>query len=109
MTSKKKRDNENKGNIALVRIEQLYPFPYDDLQEILSNYENLKDVVWCQEEPANQGAWFSHRHRIQRVLDRFDTKREITLVSRPAAAAPAVGMMKLHLKQQSNLVEEALK
>ena len=106
---KEKRDNENKGNIALVRIEQLYPFPYDDLQEILSNYENLKDVVWCQEEPANQGAWFSHRHRIQRVLDRFDIKREITLVSRPAAAAPAVGMMKLHLKQQSNLVEEALK
>ena len=87
----------------------MYPFPYDDLQEILSNYENLKDVVWCQEEPANQGAWFSHRHRIQRVLDRFDNKREITLVSRPAAAAPAVGMMKLHLKQQSNLVEEALK
>ncbi len=106
---KEKRDNENKGNIALVRIEQLYPFPYDDLQEILSYYENLIDVVWCQEEPANQGAWFSHRHRIQRVLDRFDTKREITLVSRPAAAAPAVGMMKLHLKQQSNLVEEALK
>ena len=106
---KEKRDIENKGNIALVRIEQLYPFPYDDLQEILSNYENLNDVVWCQEEPANQGAWFSHRHRIQRVLDRFDTKREITLVSRPAAAAPAVGMMKLHLKQQSNLVEEALK
>ena len=76
----------------------MYPFPYDDLQEILSYYENLIDVVWCQEEPANQGAWFSHRHRIQRVLDRFDTKREITLVSRPAAAAPAVGMMKLHLK-----------
>ena len=106
---KEKRDSENKSNIALVRIEQLYPFPYDDLQEVLTTYENMKDVVWCQEEPANQGAWFSHRHRIQRVLDRFDTKREISLVSRPAAAAPAVGMMKLHLKQQSHLVEEALK
>ena len=66
--------------------------------------------MWCQEEPANQGAWFSHRHRIQRVLDRFEgNDKQISLVSRPAAAAPAVGMMKLHLKQQSQLIEDALK
>ena len=106
---KDQRDSEEKDNIALVRIEQLYPFPYDDLQEILTNYKNVDEVVWCQEEPANQGAWFSHRHRIQRVLDRFDdNKKHIKLISRPAAAAPAVGMMKLHLEQQAKIVKEAL-
>ncbi len=103
-----KRKEENLENVALVRIEQLYPFPYDDLEEILTKYENVQEFIWCQEEPMNQGAWFSHRHRIQRVLDRFDVKKEVTLVSRPAAAAPAVGLMKLHLKQQEELVKEAL-
>ena len=105
---KVRQNSEQKDNIAIVRIEQLYPFPYDDLEEVLMKYNNVKDIVWCQEEPQNQGAWFSHRHRLQRVLDRLGKDKEITLVSRPPAAAPAVGMMKLHLEQQSNLVTEAL-
>ena len=105
---KDRQNSQQKDNIAIVRIEQLYPFPYDDLEEVLMEYKNVKDIVWCQEEPQNQGAWFSHRHRLQRVLDRLGKDKEITLVSRPPAAAPAVGMMKLHLKQQSNLVTEAL-
>jgi 2-oxoglutarate dehydrogenase E1 component len=105
---KDRQNSEQKDNIAIVRIEQLYPFPYDDLEEVLMKYNNVKDIVWCQEEPQNQGAWFSHRHRLQRVLDRLGKDKEITLVSRPPAAAPAVGMMKLHLEQQSNLVTEAL-
>ena len=104
----KKRDNENIKDIAIVRIEQLYPFPYDDLEEILTKYENVNEYVWCQEEPLNQGAWFSHRHRIQRVLDRLDKGNEVSLVSRPAAAAPAVGLMKLHLQQQEDLINEAV-
>jgi 2-oxoglutarate dehydrogenase E1 component len=104
------RNKECKENIAIIRIEQLYPFPHDDLEEILSTYKNINKFVWCQEEPSNQGAWFSHRHRIQRVLDRFKgNDKQINLVSRPAAAAPAVGMMKLHLKQQAQLIEDALK
>ena len=93
-----KRNEDKINDTALIRIEQLYSFPYDDLEKILSNYPNLNEFIWCQEEPANQGAWFSHRHRLQRVLDRFEQKNEIKLVSRPAAAAPAVGLMKLHLK-----------
>ena len=100
---KKKRED-----IAIVRIEQLYPFPYDDLEEILLKYQNIDEFVWCQEEPMNQGAWFSHRHRIQRVLDRLGDSNEVNLVSRPAAAAPAVGLMKLHLKQQEELLNEAI-
>ena len=105
--NKKKKENNIK-DIALIRIEQLYPFPYDDLEEILTKYENVQEFVWCQEEPLNQGAWFSHRHRIQRVIDRIDTSKEVSLVSRPAAAAPAVGLMKLHLQQQEELVNKAL-
>jgi 2-oxoglutarate dehydrogenase E1 component len=106
---KKQQNLSEKDDIALIRIEQLYPFPYDDLEAILNTYPNAVEIVWCQEEPANQGAWFSHRHRIQRVLDRPKNNLEITLVSRPPAAAPAVGMMKLHLKQQEELIELALK
>ena len=104
----KKRNNKNIKDTAIIRIEQLYPFPYDDLEEILTKYENVQEYIWCQEEPLNQGAWFSHRHRIQRVLDRFDKGDEVSLISRPAAAAPAVGLMKLHLQQQEDLINKAI-
>ena len=104
----KKRNNKKIRNTAIIRIEQLYPFPYDDLEEILTKYENVKEYIWCQEEPLNQGAWFSHRHRIQRVLDRFSKGYEVSLISRPAAAAPAVGLMKLHLQQQEDLINKAI-
>ena len=75
---KKQQNLSEKDDIALIRIEQLYPFPYDDLEAILNTYPNAVEIVWCQEEPANQGAWFSHRHRIQRVLDRLKNNLEIT-------------------------------
>ena len=104
----KKRNNKKIKDTAIIRIEQLYPFPYDDLEEILTKYENVKEYIWCQEEPLNQGAWFSHRHRIQRVLDRFNKGNEVSLISRPAAAAPAVGLMKLHLQQQHDLINKAI-
>jgi len=103
-----KRNDKKLNNIAVIRIEQLYPFPYDDLEEILTKYQNVNEFIWCQEEPLNQGAWFSHRHRIQRVLDRLGEGNEVNLVSRPAAAAPAVGLMKLHLQQQEDLINEAI-
>jgi 2-oxoglutarate dehydrogenase E1 component len=102
-----KKNEMELHNVSLIRIEQLYSFPYDALEKILLQYENVEDFIWCQEEPANQGAWFSHRHRIQRVLDRV-SKKQIRLVSRPAAAAPAVGLNKLHNQQQEDLVVEAL-
>ena len=104
----KKRNDKKLNNIAIIRIEQLYPFPYDDLEETLTKYQNVDEFIWCQEEPLNQGAWFSHRHRIQRVLDRLGEGNEVNLVSRPAAAAPAVGLMKLHLQQQQDLINEAI-
>ena len=87
----KRRKDLNIENVGILRMEQLYSFPYDDLEKSLLKYSNTNDFVWCQEEPANQGAWFSHRHRIQRVLDRFSSN-QIRLVSRPSASAPAVGL-----------------
>jgi 2-oxoglutarate dehydrogenase E1 component len=102
-----KREELGIQNIALLRIEQLYPFPYDTLEKIIKPYKNAKQYVWCQEEPSNQGAWFSHRHRLQIVLDRINAD-EIELISRKASAAPAVGLSKLHNQQQEALVIEAL-
>ena len=99
-----KREALNVENLAIIRMEQLYSFPYDELEIILKSYSNCDKFIWCQEEPANQGAWFSHRHRIQRVLDRFSEK-QIQLISRPSASAPAVGLNKLHKKQQESLID----
>ena len=99
-----KREALNAENLAIIRMEQLYSFPYDELEMILKSYSNCDKFIWCQEEPANQGAWFSHRHRIQRVLDRFSEK-QIQLISRPSASAPAVGLNKLHKKQQESLID----
>ncbi len=87
------RDILAREDVALVRVEQLYPFPYDTLQAILEAYPQAKDFVWCQEEPSNQGAWFSHRHRLQIVLDRIQGP-QIRLISRKASAAHSVGINK---------------
>jgi len=103
-----KRDNLGLDSTAIIRIEQLYPFPYDTLEKILKTYENATSFVWCQEEPTNQGAWFNHRHRLQEVIDRLNLNKEIGLVSREASSAPAVGLNKLHIQQQEALVIEAL-
>ena len=103
-----KREELGIKNIALIRIEQLYPFPYDTLEKIVKPYKNATKFIWCQEEPSNQGAWFSHRHRLQIVLDRINSA-QIELISRKASAAPSVGLNKLHIQQQKALVNEALK
>ena len=102
-----KREELGLQNIALLRIEQLYPFPYDTLEKLIKPYKNARQFVWCQEEPSNQGAWFSHRHRLQIVLDRINST-QIELISRKASSAPAVGLQKLHIQQQEALVIEAL-
>ena len=100
-----KSTTEKIENIALVRIEQLYPFPEELLKTILDTYPNLKELVWCQEEPRNQGAWDSTKHRFRHYEDKY----EVTCVSRPSAAAPAVGSHNVHDQQQKALVLKALK
>ncbi len=100
-----KSNEENITDTALIRIEQLYPFPDKLLKSILNTYPALSELVWCQEEPRNQGAWDSIKHRYRKFEDQY----EVTCVSRPSAAAPAVGSHKVHVLQQAALVNEALK
>lgn len=101
----KRREHAAK-HIAILRIEQLYPFPDNVLQNQLKRYKNAKEVVWCQEEPENQGAWYTSRHHFETCLVMRDQK--LRYAGRLAAASPAAGYMKLHEKQQAELVEQAL-
>ncbi|MFK7995168.1 MAG: 2-oxoglutarate dehydrogenase E1 component [Granulosicoccus sp.] len=93
-------------NVALIRLEQLYPFPYDAMTDAVKTYPNATSIVWCQEEPRNQGAWRSNRHRIERVLPKGVS--EVEFAGRAPSASPASGYMNQHLIEQKRLVEEAL-
>ncbi|GGX53399.1 2-oxoglutarate dehydrogenase E1 component [Saccharospirillum salsuginis] len=103
-----KRRKEDANNVALVRIEQLYPFPEETLYEAISGYPNLKDVVWCQEEPMNQGAWYSSQHHMRKVLGRVNPDLHLSYAGREASAAPAAGYMSLHLEQLEKFLNEAI-
>jgi 2-oxoglutarate dehydrogenase E1 component len=91
--------------VAIVRLEQLYPFPSDGYEAILRKYGNAREIVWCQEEPQNQGGWYQIRHRLQLPLGPRD---ELLYAGRAGAAAPATGISMLHEQQQKNLVTAAL-
>ena len=92
-------------NVALIRIEQLYPFPIDDYARSLADYENAREIIWCQEEPQNQGAWYQIRHRLQEPLA---DGQHLYYSGREGAAAPAAGRLSLHAQQQDALVNAAL-
>jgi 2-oxoglutarate dehydrogenase E1 component len=92
-------------DIAIVRITQLYPFPHDDFQKQIELYDQAREIVWCQEEPGNQGAW----HRIQHYLLRhLRPDQKLSYALRPSAASPAVGYLAKHAQQQKELVDAAL-
>ena len=95
-------------HIAIVRLEQLYPFPEAELLEILSSYPNIADAVWCQEEPMNQGAWYASQHHMRRVIARHKVDVFLRYVGRESSAAPAAGYMALHLAQLQQFIDEAL-
>ncbi|MDX1303173.1 2-oxoglutarate dehydrogenase E1 component [Photobacterium sp.] len=99
-----RRKNEQ-TDVAIVRIEQLYPFPKDDVEATLADYQHVTDFIWCQEEPQNQGAWYSSQHNFRSALPKG---AELNYAGRPASASPAVGYMSVHLKQQKALIEDAL-
>lgn len=101
-----KRRDDKLNDVALIRIEQLYPFPKDDLRAILATYKGAQRVIWCQEEPKNQGAWFSSQHHIADCL--YD-KQKLEYAGREFAASPAVGSAKIHMEEQRALVEQALR
>jgi 2-oxoglutarate dehydrogenase E1 component len=90
---------------ALVRVEQLYPFPRQELIDLFARYPRAKDIRWVQEEPANMGAWRSTRHRIEAILPRGGA---LTLVGRKASPTPATGFYARHVEEERQLVDRAL-
>ncbi|MEP1382156.1 MAG: 2-oxoglutarate dehydrogenase E1 component [Paraglaciecola sp.] len=99
-----RRKNEQ-NDIAIIRIEQLYPFPHEEIGQIVSKYKTAKDWVWCQEEPQNQGAWYCSQHHFWAALPKGAT---LTYAGRKASASPAVGYISVHNQQQKDLVDDAL-
>ena len=96
------------NNIAILRMEQIYPYPEAELTQILSQYPKLQDAAWCQEEPMNQGAWYSSQHHTRRVFHNHNPDIYLSYVGREASAAPAAGYMALHLAQQNKFIDDAL-
>ncbi len=96
-------------DVALVRVEQLYPWPKDTVMAQIGRYQNA-EVVWCQEEPANMGPWTFVDRRLEFILEELGhtTAKRAVYAGRPAAASPATGLYKKHNQEQALLVEQAL-
>ena len=92
-------------DVVLVRVEQLYPFDDRRLAEEMKKYPNLKELIWCQEEPLNQGAWYAKQHRLAKLVKKGQS---LDVVARPASASPAVGYAAKHALQQKEVINAAL-
>jgi len=99
------RRHDDLKHVAIARIEQLYPFPDELFKAEIGKYPQLKEFVWCQEEPQNQGAWYQSRHHF---ADNIGSKISMTYAGREASAAPAVGNFRVHIEQQKAVVQSAL-
>lgn len=93
------------NNIAIIRIEQLYPFPAERCRDVLASYRNAKDLIWCQEEPQNQGAWITMQPYLTELLGKG---QKLRYAGRKASASPAAGYHSVHEKEQEELVVQAL-
>ncbi len=99
------RREQGLDDVTIIRIERLYPFPYDELKQLTVDFAATDDIVWVQEEPLNQGAWFQLEHCIEQCLHASQSLHRLT---RPSAASPAVGSAKRHKQEQAKLIELAL-
>jgi len=100
----KKREEKKAHDVAIIRVEQLYPFPHKAFGAEIKKYANATDIVWCQDEPQNQGAWFFVQHYIhENMLE----GQKLGYAGRPASASPAVGYAHLHQEQQKALLDQA--
>jgi 2-oxoglutarate dehydrogenase E1 component len=100
-----KRRELKLNNAAIIRIEQLYPFPEKEFAAALAPYKHVKKIVWCQEEPENQGAWYDLQHHFRALLEKG---QELSYAGRKPSASPAVGYLSVHLREQQELVKQAL-
>ncbi len=102
-----KKRSELIEDTVIIRIEQLYPFPQDDLDNLIKRYQNLEHVVWCQEEPMNQGAWYCSQHHLRRSVAVHPKSLLLNYAGREGSAAPACGYMSMHVEEQQKLVDDA--
>ncbi len=100
----KQRAEKKAEDVAIIRLEQLYPFPHKALTAELKKYPKLEEIVWCQDEPQNQGAWFFVQHNI---LENMSDGMKLGYAGRPASASPACGYAHLHQEQQKSLLNAA--
>ncbi len=91
--------------VAINRIEKLYPFPDRDVKKLFEDYKHVKEIIWCQEEPRNMGAW---TFLLQRLKNLLNDKQQLEYAGRQASASPATGQKKIHEVEQKKLVHEAL-
>jgi multifunctional 2-oxoglutarate metabolism enzyme len=101
----KEREEKGRGNVAIARLEQFYPFPDKDIAACLKEYSNVKEIVWCQEEPRNMGAWTFVYPRLTALLGK---DQELLYAGRQASASPATGQKKIHDAEQQRLIDTAL-
>jgi 2-oxoglutarate dehydrogenase E1 component len=103
------RTARKQENVALIRLEQLYPFPEEELKAAMAAFKGIKDIFWCQEEPMNQGAWYSSQHHMRHVVHQlFGAGIYLDYVGRDPSAAPAGGYMSAHLEEEKRFVNKAL-
>ena len=100
----KKRDEKKAWDVAILRVEQLYPFPHKTFAAEMRRFPNATDIVWCQDEPQNQGAWFFVQHYVH---ENMSEGQKLGYAGRPASASPAVGYSHLHQEQQKALLDQA--
>ncbi len=100
----RKREEKKASDVAIVRVEQLYPFPHKAFAAELKKYPNATDIVWCQDEPQNQGSWFFVQHYIH---ENMQEGQKLGYAGRPASASPACGYAHLHQEQQKALLDQA--
>ncbi len=98
------RKEQERNDVAIIRVEQLYPFAHKSFQAELHKYANAKEVIWVQDEPQNQGAWFYVQHHI---YENMTEGQKLGYAGRPASASPAVGYLAKHQEQQKALIEQA--
>lgn len=102
----KYRKENDIDNVAIARLEQFYPFPDKDISEQLKKLKTVKDIVWCQEEPKNMGAWTFVAPRFMEILE---DGQKLTYAGRQASASPAAGQKKVHEAEQQAFVDDAMK
>src|SRR5690606_34298179 len=98
------RTERKADDVAIARVEQLYPFPHKALAAELKKYPNATEIVWAQDEPQNQGSWFYVQHHL---YENMQAGQKLAYAGRPASASPAVGYAAKHLEQLKALLDQA--